>query len=492
MMKKFTVQLSLKNRVYLVNAILLCITMVGAVLMVWYTYKIEKIFKDIIDKNIVIYQSAEALGTSLVNQKGFVSYYILDSDPAWLDELSKYKQLFKKQLTTVKTLVEEQWEKDAVAQIESEYTYYVTIKRKVLDLYKSGHDGKGSILHKDVRLHFFKIIELCEEFKSFHKQKISDAIETSRRESNRLRYIALLGIIIVVVLCLMINYIFARLILEPIRKLVKEADIMGTSTSPVDEVAALKNSVHGLIEDTAQTHQQLKRSQETLMQSEKMALLGKLAAGTAHSIRNPLTSVKMRLFSLNRSCHFTSYQREDFNVISDEIMQINKIVENFLEFARPPKLKMKKMSPSMVVDSALRLLEQRLKSYHVTTRLIRHHPLAETFLDPEQLKEVMVNIIINACEAMDKRGLIIIQEEENYVEPLKRVAVIRIIDDGPGIPQGIKEQVFNPFFTTKEEGTGLGMSIAFNIINEHGGWLDVASEQGQGASFIITLPIKDI
>ncbi|MCK5837185.1 MAG: histidine kinase, partial [Desulfobacula sp.] len=134
----------------------------------------------------------------------------------------------------------------------------------------------------------------------------------------------------------------------------------------------------------------------------------------------------------------------------------------------------------------------RLKSYHVTTRLIRHHLLAETFLDPEQLKEVLVNIIINACEAMDKSGLIIIQEEESFVEPLKKVAVIRIIDDGPGIPQEVKKQVFNPFFTTKDEGTGLGMSIAFNIINEHGGWLDVTSEQGRGASFIITLPIKDI
>lgn len=491
MMKNFTVQLSIKNRVYLVNTILLCITLVGAVIMVWYTYKIEKIFSDIIDKNIVIYQSAEALGTSLVNQKGFVSYYLLDGDPAWIDQLGRYRLLFSEHLVTVKSLVEEPWEKTAVAQIESEYDYYVKIKKRVLDFYKSGDYDKGSSLHKTVRQHFFKILELCEGFKSFHKSKIADAINTSRTESNQLRYIALLGIVTVVVLSLMINYIFARHILEPIRKLAAEADMLGSSNATTNEVAALKNSVHGLIENREQTHQQLKRSQETLMQSEKMALLGKLAAGTAHSIRNPLTSVKMRLFSLNRSCDFTNYQQEDFDVISGEIKQINKIVENFLEFARPPRLRMKKMSPSMVVDSALRLLEQRLKSYNVTTRLIRHHLLSDTLVDPEQLKEVMVNIIINACEAIDKKGLIIIQEEENYVEPLKKVAVIRIIDDGPGISPEIKEQVFNPFFTTKDEGTGLGMSIAFNIINEHGGWLDVSSDQGQGASFVITLPIKD-
>ena len=228
------------------------------------------------------------------------------------------------------------------------------------------------------------------------------------------------------------------------------------------------------------------------MQSEKMALVGKLAAGTAHSIRNPLTSVKMRLFSLSRSCSFTDDQLEDFNVISEEIKQINKILENFLEFARPPRLKTKMKSPSEVVDSALNLLKQRLKSYQVSTTLVRKKILAETLIDPEQLKEVLVNIVINACEAMDGGGIIAIHENEQYVEPRKKVDVITITDNGPGIPQGVKEEVFNPFFTTKEHGTGLGLNIAFNIISQHGGWLTVKSREGEGASFIITLPVKDI
>jgi signal transduction histidine kinase len=491
MMKKFTIQLSLKNRVYFVNAILLCITVIGAILMVWYTYKTERIFKDIIDKNIVIYQSAEALSTSLVNQKGFVSYYLQDGDPAWIEDLKRYRQLFDKHLVMVKSLVQEQWEKKAVGQIESKYTSYVTSKDKVIEFYKSGEYDQGSVLHKKIRQDFFIIIDLCEQFKSFHKNKISDAIKTSQIESRQLRYIALLAIITVVVLSLLINYIFARHILEPIRRLAEEVDTLGGQKSYSNEVSALKQSVHGLIENAEQAHHDLKQSRETLMQSEKMALIGKLAAGTSHSIRNPLTSVKMRLFSLNRSCNFTKHQSEDFNVISSEIKQINKIVENLLEFSRPPKQKMKKMSPSIVVDNALHLLEQRLKSYHVTTRVIRHRLLSDTLIDPEQLKEVIVNIIVNACEAMDKSGLIIIHEEESHVEPLKKVNVIRIIDDGAGISQEVKEQIFNPFFTTKDEGTGLGLSIAFNIINEHGGWLDVSSEEGKGASFVITLPIKD-
>ncbi len=492
MMKKRRFQLSLKKRVYLVNAILVCITLIGAMLMIWYTYKTEKIFREIIDRNVVIFQSAEALSTSLVNQKGFISYYLLDGDPAWIDELKQYMALFEEHLETVKSLVQEKWEEDAVAQIQSEYDYCVMTKNKVLKLYDAGETQKGARLHKDAKAHFARIFELCDQFNSFHKNKISQAINTSRTESNHLRYIALLAVITVIVLSLLINYIFNRHILEPIRKLAAEADRQGHKVPIVNEVTALKESVHGLIENAEQTHLELKRSQETLMQSEKMALVGKLAAGTAHSIRNPLTSVKMRLFSLNRSCNFTEDQQEDFNVISGEIKQINKILENFLEFARPPRLKPKKRSPSEVVDSALNLLKQRLKSYQVTTTIVRKKNLTETLIDPEQLKEVVVNIVINACEAMEGGGMIAIHEAEHYIDPLKKVDVITITDNGPGIAVGIKEEVFNPFFTTKDDGTGLGLNIAFNIISQHGGWLDVKSQEGEGASFIITLPVKDI
>jgi signal transduction histidine kinase len=484
-------QLSLKNRIYMVNAILVSITVIGGLLMIWYTYKTEKIFQTIIDKNIVVYQSAESLATALVKHKGFVSYYLLDRNPAWIDRLHQIRDTFTKHMTSVKSLVEEDWEKEAVAQIESKYTDYILTKDRVIDLYMAKKFEQGYAIHETTREHFAQILDLCEQFKIFHKTKISAAIETSREESNQLRYMALMAIIIVIILSLLINYIFARHILGPIRKIAEEAYNQGDFPRQANEVAALELSVHGLIKNTEQVHQDLKKSQETLLQSEKMALLGKLAAGTSHSIRNPLTSVKMRLFSLNRSCEFTDAQQEDFNVISGEIQQINKIVDNFLEFSRPPRLKTRNMSPSLIVDSALNLLEQRLQSYRVSIKLVRSVPLSSTRIDPEQLKEVIVNIIINACEAIKHDGRIIISEEERFVHPLEKVAIIRIMDNGPGIPDTIQSEIFNPFFTTKDHGTGLGLSISYNIIAGHGGWLDVSSKEGQGAAFVITLPIRE-
>jgi signal transduction histidine kinase len=211
----------------------------------------------------------------------------------------------------------------------------------------------------------------------------------------------------------------------------------------------------------------------------------------AHSIRNPFTSVQMRLFSLSRSLELDNAQKEDLEVIAAEIRRIDTIVQNFLEFSRPPKLKMQPVSPSSVVDSAIRLLEHRLKSYDVTVRVNRLRPLPRVSADPEQLKEVLVNIIVNACEAMSRGGSISIAESAQDHPLLKQVAVIRIHDSGPGIAAPVLAKVFQPFFSTKADGTGLGLSISQRIISEHRGRLEVESTAGEGAEFIITLPIGD-
>ncbi|MFY9704408.1 MAG: ATP-binding protein, partial [Desulfobacterales bacterium] len=210
----------------------------------------------------------------------------------------------------------------------------------------------------------------------------------------------------------------------------------------------------------------------------------------AHSIRNPFTSVKMRLFSLNRSLELNEEQEEDFDVISAEIRHIDTIVQNFLEFSRPPKLQMQSISPSNVVDSTIQLLGHRLRSYDVQLKIERSQHLPVVSADPEQLKEVLVNIIVNACEVMGKGGTITIQEEVVRDDSKQPSACIKISDTGPGIPSNIIEKILQPFFTTKEQGTGLGLSIAARIITEHGGRIDVSSIVGHGATFLISLPVK--
>ncbi len=482
---------SLRTRVLTTLAGLVMLTLAGGCIMVWYTYQMEILIKNVIDRDFRALDAAQGLENALVNQKGFVSYYFLENDPAWLEKLEEYRRAFSERLVKVKDVVETTNGRTTVSKINSEYNEYIKNKDKVIALYRSGQREAGAELHKKVRSHFFRILELCEDFKDLRLRKIKLTRGKSQAQARRLRIIAVTAIWAAIILGTVLSLVLITQILNPLRQLAAGAN--GTAEAPPsgNEVKAVSLTLHSLKEDVDETRIQLQRSQEHLVQTEKLALVGKLAAGMAHSIRNPLTSVKMRLFSLGRSLDMSDRQRDDFYVISEEIRHLDNIVGNFLDFSRPPRLKKQNVSPSDVVDMVLQLLQHRLRSYGAEVRLHRQQRLPKISIDPEQLKEVLVNLVINACEATGGPVQIVISEEQHALEPWGQVVRIRITDNGPGIPEEIQDRLFEPFFTTKEEGTGLGLSIAARILQEHEGQIVVNSKEDKGTTFTITLPCRE-
>lgn len=481
----------LRKRIYLVLAALVLITFMGGVVMIWYTYRIDALIDTVADENLVALETAEDLQIALANQKGFVSYYFLDGDPDWLRQLREYQERFTRILNHARALATVPKQKEAIRRIAAEYEQYVSSRDKVIALYKSGKNDAGALLHQEVRDRFFKILELCDTFKTVNVRAINDARQESRDEAVKLRSIALIAILANFILAVILAMIVVKEILGPIRRLIQAVTHEDVVTKKENVIKVLSHRVYDLLENMGTTQLELEKSRENLLQAKKLAVVGKLAAGMAHSIRNPFTSVKMRLFSLERTLELSDSQQEDFDVISEEIRHIDTIVQNFLEFSRPPKLAMQPISPSAVVDTVVQLLSHRLKSYEVTLTTARSEALPLVNADPDQLKEVLVNLIINACEAMGKGGTIVIEELVSRKPSGFPEAVIRICDNGPGIPASLRAKVFEPFFTTKEEGTGLGLSIAKRIINEHKGWLDIAETEGCGATVVVTLPIKE-
>jgi signal transduction histidine kinase len=484
-------RLSLRLKIYSILTLLVLITLTGGAVMVWYTYQMENLLSVIIDQDIAAFRVAEELESALINQKGFVSYYFLDGNPDWLRQLGQYRQVFKERLKTALQISKTDAERKIIDRIRLTYESYVDDKDRVISYYREGHRVAAADLHNKVRHRFFEILDSCEAFKRIHTDQIRYSRQSSHRQARHLRYTAIFALVTAFGLAVSLAVVLVFQILGPIRRLSLETDREGRTPPSVDEITTLRQRVEGLLEDVDQTHSELERSRETLLQAEKMAMVGKLAAGMAHSIRNPFTSVKMRLFSLSRTLKLTASQRDDFDVISEEIRHIDQIVENFLEFSRPPKLKMQEICPSTVIDNALQLLEHRLEAYNVEVTVNRQKPLPDVTADPEQLKEVVVNIIINACEAMERGGSIFI--DEGVVSAgIGTAAQIRIRDSGPGIPDSVRGKIFQPFFTTKDQGTGLGLSIANRIIAEHRGLLHVDVIEGQGTEFVIQLPIEEV
>jgi signal transduction histidine kinase len=194
------------------------------------------------------------------------------------------------------------------------------------------------------------------------------------------------------------------------------------------------------------------------------------------------------MFSLGRSLKLTETQAEDLQVISDEIARIDRIVENFLEFARPPKLRLKECHLRDIVNSVITLLEYRLRAYNVELHYDFQPDLPKVIVDADRIKEALVNLVINACEAMETGGKISVNETRQHHPIMGDVVAVIVSDSGPGIPEAIIDKVATPFFTTKEDGSGLGLSIVTRIVREHNGKFIVSSNPDQGAQCIILLP----
>ncbi|MFA4901279.1 MAG: ATP-binding protein [Desulfobaccales bacterium] len=482
--------LSLRTRILVLLVALVLTTIGGGLVTLWHNESMDSLLTSLIDKNVASYQAAEELETALLQQKGFLTYYFLDGKTQWLEEMQRHNQVFEGWLVKARKSAYTEPMREIISQIDAEYQKYLVVRDQVISLYREGNRVAGAQLHWRVRQQYVDILNLCHRYKLVHDYAISRVRTESQARARFIKAFALVAVPTVAILGILLAYILIKQILGPIRQLALETAPANPEPQGPDEVKALSSRVHSLIEDVDQAQTELTRSQEHLVQSGKWAMVGKLAAGVAHSIRNPLTSVNMRLFSLKRSLAMSDSQQEDFQVIAEEIRHIDSIVRNFLEFSRPPKLKMQWISPSDVVDNALVLLRHRLESYEVDVKLVRTERLPEIWADPDQLKEVLVNLVLNACEVMVGGGAITIREEIRGDSPLGPVVVLRLSDTGPGIPQSVQDKVFQPFFSTKEEGTGLGLSIATRIIEDHGGRLELKSKKNEGATFIITLPLK--
>ncbi len=456
-----------------------------------HTYMMEQLFTTVVEHELFELQASQKLETALVMQKGYVTYYSQDTDPTWLKQLVKYDDIFQKWLKNARQFVNTDQEREALNQIEAQYIRYSFSRDQVIDLYKKGKKEEGFKLHKDVRPQFFQIIDLCRTFRRFQEETLSSARKKLHRQARVINKLALVALLLVVATGLLLAYTLLKQVLGPIRELAVDGVSEGESAHVENEVKAVGLRLHDLMRDVDQTKSKLEWSREHLLQAEKWAMVGKLAAGVAHTVRNPMTSVKMRLFSLERTLDLTSDQKEDLEVISEEIRHIDSVVNNFLEFSRPPKLKMQSASPSDAVDLAVQLLRHRLESYDVQVDLKRDERLPNIQCDTEQLKEVLINLMVNACEAMVTEGTITIEEQATKHQNIGPVMVIKLTDTGPGVSEPLREKMFQPFFTTKEEGTGLGLSIAARIVEEHGGWLDYEPGPGKGSTFVLTLPAPE-
>lgn len=255
------------------------------------------------------------------------------------------------------------------------------------------------------------------------------------------------------------------------------------------ELGVLGAAFNKMVKAVEERYKQIQEeAKEQILRSEKMASIGRLSAGIAHELNNPLTGILTYGSMMLEELKDTKYA-EDLTVITDETVRCRDIVRGLLDFSRDKKLDLRPYSLTTLVSEAVSLLEKTNGFKDVTIQKELDISLPETNMDITQMRSVVNNLIMNAVDAMHGKGTLALKTQ--YV-PDSNSVCLSVTDNGTGINKDNIAHIFEPFFTTKVvgKGTGLGLFVTYSIVENHGGSINVESEEGKGTEFTVRLPVK--
>ena len=279
--------------------------------------------------------------------------------------------------------------------------------------------------------------------------------------------------------------------LNAYRSLVEAQSLLRNANERLEETVQQRTAaLRSEIAERQRLEQAKLQAERLLERQEKLAVLGTLTAGIAHEIRNPLTSLKARLYTLEKHLQAVPAAKKDTDIISAEISRLERIVQDALSFARPADPKLETIAAETVICEVQGLMSPNLESRGVQL-VVESNPEWLIRADSGHLKQVLVNLVRNAAEAIDGAGTVTLRTRVARARIGGReidAVILEVSDTGKGIPPEVEKRLFDPFFSTKETGTGLGLPIAARMVEKHGGKIEYQTQLGHGTTFGVVLP----
>jgi signal transduction histidine kinase len=297
-----------------------------------------------------------------------------------------------------------------------------------------------------------------------------------------------------VAICAVMILVLAVLIHRPVRELQEKIARVGTGELDAevkfarrnDEIGDLGRNFNHMVRQLRESRDEIQRLHQTQMsRAEHLATMGELAAGLAHEIRNPLAGIAGVIEIIGRDLPASSPARAVVKEVRQEVMQINRIVSDLLECARPKPPETRLSDLNSTVEHAVMFARQQALSKSIDVEFHRAPLPLEVEHDSNQINQVLLNLLLNSIQSIDHRGKITVTVERHNL-----LAAISVADTGLGIAAEHLPHIFRPFYTTKGNGTGLGLSLARRIVEEHGGRMEVSSTLGHGSTFTVVLPLR--
>jgi signal transduction histidine kinase len=409
-------------------------------------------------------------------------------------ELNRRHDKARQQLTKVADFANTDEERAYVHEVEASWDRYQNQWRKRPP---DGSGEKQAEFDKRLALQLDEDLLLrCSRLLEYNTQQVSASDHMNRRIVDELTW-GLLAVGIGAPLAgLLLGYAAARRMHQSIYQLsVRIRDAAGRLNSELKpltvegdgDLAGLNRQMQAIVEEIERVFERLHQREREVLRAEQLAAVGQVAAGVAHELRNPLTSVKMLVQTGLEGQPPAGLPAEDLSIIEHEIRRMEACIQSFLDFARPPSAERRRTDLLPVVCRSVALLEGRARRQHVTLKTDLPAGPVELLIDGEQIHQVLVNLMLNALDAMPQGGELRLEVRRRDDPPRLQV---RLHDTGPGIAAPILARLFEPFVSGKETGLGLGLSICRRLLEAHGGRITGENDPAGGAVFTFTLPVE--
>jgi signal transduction histidine kinase len=464
----------------------------------WYIDRLQSDMAKVLSRNVTSLQAAQELEIQVHRLRFYLFLNILDpKSEARQSSVDQDHERFEDALRKVCMTAHTSMELTLVAKIERVYGQYKEELAQIEE--QAGRQGTPVNLSKWAEQHpISNVIQPCEALLDLSRDTMKQTSEDNSRVSRQVRWLMILLGFVGPISGLLVGFAVARGLSRSIYQLSVRVQDMARATQLDQDVAAVSIQADGDMQNLDRQLQQVvarvedvterfERQQREMLRAEQLSAVGQLAASVAHEVRNPLTSMKMLVEAAQRARNPKPLSAEDLKVIHGEIARLEDTVQSFLDFARLPSPKRCRCELRQIIKQALDLIQARARQQKVEVITDVPEQVLDANVDQDQICNVLVNLFLNALDAMPQEG----QLEVKLAESPDGARQIEIADTGPGISADILPRLFTPFTSSKPTGTGLGLSICRRIVEEHGGTISAWNRPEGGACFLISLASVD-